>query len=135
MRIPLLLALLLPPGCGNQEAPADQPADPPAARKFDDMFVLTRDDAGRTARVPVGRGFGIRIGGIGTRQYEWELKETPPHLRYEAFNSAPEGPPGPPRAGGSVTLTWHFTAVRPGRGVVRYEKEPGEYMDFEVVAE
>ncbi len=121
MRLVLLsLALLAPSACGG-------------GQERDDMFVLTPQDRGTAARVPVGRSFGIRIEGIGTREHEWWLKETPPHLRRDGSSTPPLD--GPPRAGDRHDITWHFTALRAGRGTIRYEQAPGRQMEFEVVAE
>lgn len=99
----------------------------------EDLFVLTPKERGTTSRVPVGGTFGIRIEGISTREYEWRLKDTPPHLRSDGSDMPPSEDIS--ASGARHTVTWRFTALRPGRGAIRYQGRPDQVMEFEVVAE
>ena len=126
--------VVLGSGC-QPEARAPSESDGPR-RTARPSIIFTETDAGRPLRVPVGRGFGIRLRDNASIGYVWSVEQVPSILRDGGFLYDGEGNEA---AGAPTSKTFLFTPVRPGRGSLRmaleYRDDPSRTLSFEVVAE
>jgi predicted secreted protein len=119
----ILVALSLAAGCADA-AREPQAYVVAAPTPKDISHHVTKDDAGKLIRVPVGARFAVELVGVPTAGYVWTATMTPDFLTQvdQAMGPTSSAQLQPGFTGGNHWEVTIFKAVSPGTGELRFEQ-------------